>query len=120
MGRDKGVKVFYKNIDWVYGVRSRVVFAVLEYILFMTDRNSAEIRFNSNTRRDIAKSINASTAGVSKAMAELLSCGVLAKNVDEDGNELYNHFVLNPKMYWYGDLPQRKRAMKKYGDLFGY
>ena len=121
MSRQKGgVKVFYNHTDWIYKTKSGITMCVAEYLMFMTSRNSAEIVFNSNTRTEIANRLKSSRVSISRAMKELLGYGVIAKAKDNDGNEIYNHYILNPLMYWYGDLPKRISAMKKYGELFGY
>lgn len=114
MGRDKAVKIFWKHLHWIYKTRSKITIGVAEYMVFMTKRNDAEVVFNSNTRRDIANELKASMASVSRALSDLERLGVIAKKRDANGEVEYNHYILNPLMYWYGDLPRRTNAIKKY------
>ena len=119
MGREKGVKVFYKNIDWIASARSHVSFCLLEVIMSKLKRNSPLVEFAFGDNKYFASEYNTSEVSICRAFNELTELGVITK-LSEDSSIVKRVYVLNPLMYWYGDLPQRKRAMKKYRSLFGY
>lgn len=114
----KAVKVFYRELQWIYKCRSRATLAVMMSLSFMTGRNSAEFYLSPKDREELASDLNLSRTSVSVALSSLIEKKVIARALDSDGKKKNGHYVLNPVMFWYGDLSRRTSAAKKYWSLF--
>lgn len=110
--RNKGVKVFYGNLYWVGKIKSLSTIQILDLLLFKTRRNSAILALEKGDKTRIAERLGISMVTLYRGFAILDEYGIVRK----DGVS----YILNPRMYWYGDLPVRNRAIIKYDDLFRY
>jgi len=115
---NKAVKTFYKNTTWMFETKNASTLALVSRLMFMTTLNSPEIVFGRETRTRMCEELGYSRVTMSRSMTELQERNVLAKMVDKNGNEVRDHYILNPRMYWYGDLETRDKAIKKYGKYF--
>lgn len=115
---DKAVKVFFDELQWMQTCHSRAVLAVMMCVSFMTNKNSAEFYLSPEDRRELLTELNLSRSSLSTAMSALVEKKVIAPLVDNEGKKRNGHYVLNPVMFWYGDLYRRRSAVDKYWPLF--
>ena len=114
----KAVKTFYKNTGWMMETRNVSTLLLVTKLMFMLDINSPEVSLGGLTQIDLANELGYSRETISRSFKELRQRNVIARKRDRNGVEISDTLILNPKMYWYGDLEERERAIKKYRHYF--
>ena len=117
---EKEVKVFYENIGRLFATSSAATISLMGELIFMTEENSPEIDFDRHSRTALAEELDYSTITISRALKELKAYGVIANKIDNDGAVINNNFVLNPLMFWHGDIHERQNAIEKYQHYFQF
>lgn len=116
MKEDKGVKMFYDEMQWVYKTRSGAALAIMQYLMFMTSWNSPEFYLSPQAREEMTSFFGMHRSTVSRAITELIGWKAIARDMSHEAKR--GHYVLNPKMMWHGDLSARPAAIRKYRSLF--
>lgn len=101
----------------MYGIKSVSALKLLPRLLEMAQFNTGEISLSTGMRAQLMTELNLSKSVFTRALNELLENGALfpkvlvTKNKDgsETRTEIKGEYIVNPEMFWKGDLKKRRQ-----------
>lgn len=101
------VWVFPEATEYITGSHHLSTLRVMLSIIRMTEKNQMRVKFNPKTRGELAEVCSLSFASVLSALQELEHDNVVKRIAN-------NIYLLNPEMFWNGDLCRRQKMIQKY------
>ena len=118
MEEEKGIMLFWRNVDWMVEVNSLAAIKLAVMMSSMTEKENPEIYLSPRVKKQIREKCGISTSTFSTVLGELSKRHVIAPMVDADGKRENGMYVVNPAFFWQGSFEGRKAAMEKYKSYF--
>lgn len=104
-----------ENMVWIFPEATRYITSsqhlstlrVMLRLVGMTERNQMLIVFSTKTRGELSEVCNLSGTSVLGALQELERDNVVKRTAN-------NTYLLNPELFWNGDLCRRHKMIQKY------
>ena len=115
---DPYYSVFFKEVDWIFNIKSTITLKVLHYLLQIIEFNTGVIKITTGERKSIMRTIGINKSSLSRSIKELISLGVLrcTENTDMDTGEVTvskGDYYINPIMFWKGESSRRKKLINR-------
>lgn len=112
---DEFYMIFVNFVKWMYGIKSISAIKLLLKLLEIAQFNTGEVSISSGLRADLISELEISSSMFSKAINELLVNNALfpkIKSITKNGEKINkiikNEYIINPEMFWKGELRKRK------------
>ena len=105
---------FLNFVKWMYGIKGTAPLKVLLHMLNIAQFSTGRVTLSTGERRMMMETLDISEVSLYQALKQLLDLGVIKKiyHVNKDTGEqqeLKGEFLLNPEMFWKGDLSKRRQ-----------
>lgn len=124
--KDPFYMTFLNFVSWMWDLRGNVSLQVMSRLMQIAEYNSGLVKLTAGEREDMLEEMHISSPAFSRAIAELISKGALAKVTKTNTSTgeirvLKGQYMINPRMFWKGDLSKRQTLMitfeTKYNDM---
>lgn len=116
---DSFYAVFISYVRWMFKINSAVTLKVLLYMLDIAEFNTGRVSLTAGERSNIMETLGISSQALSRSVKELVSVEAIRKNYSinrETGEqkERKGEYLINPEMFWKGDLKTRRRLVVEF------
>lgn len=114
---DKFYMVFIDFVKWMYNITSVNSLKLLPKLMEIAEFDTGVVTISTGIRAQFMKELGLSQATFTRAINDLLENEAMQKMYLEETNEdtgevtkteLKGQYVINPEMFWKGDLKKRK------------
>lgn len=111
--------IFLNYVHWMYDISSAVTLKVLLRLLEDAEFNTGRVQLTAGARTDILSSLGISAQALSRSLRELVQADAISKSYSfnkatGEQVERKGEYVINPKMFWKGDLKTRKKLIVEF------
>lgn len=106
--------VFVDYVSWMFELKSITTIKVLNKLLSKSEFNTGLLDISTGLREQLMTELNLSRPAISKAINELVEkdvlrpCTLVNTDTGEVLKTLKGQYMVNPAMFWKGDLKKRK------------
>lgn len=104
---------FLNFVKWMYDIKGNAPFKVLIHMMNIAEFNSGRVHLSMGERQIMMRTLGISEVSMYAAIKQLAECGAIKRvfHVDKSTGEqleLKGEYIVNPEMFWKGDLSKRK------------